>query len=98
MIEIKIMRKYKNTNKILAFCGMVLLLGTTISACKKYANPAPYFEEYGEIVVKPSRRVLVISIDGTVGEELKKIAPVNIMGLIKTGKYSFNVTLHLICM
>ncbi|WP_316747023.1 DUF4983 domain-containing protein [Pedobacter gandavensis] len=84
------MRKYKNTNKVLAFCGMALLLASTFTACKKYANPAPYFEEYGTIEVKPSRRILLISMDGTDGAELQKIAPANIMSLIKTGKYSFN--------
>ncbi|SHG98251.1 alkaline phosphatase family protein [Pedobacter caeni] len=84
------MRRYKNTNKVLAFCGMVLLLGTTISACKKYANPAPYFEEYGEVVVKPSRRVLIVSIDGAVGAEVKKVNPVTIAAMLKTSKYSFS--------
>lgn len=84
------MRKYTNTNKVLAFFGMALLLASTFTACKKYPNPAPYFEEYGELEVKASRRILLISIDGTDGAELQKIAPANIMSLIKTGKYSFN--------
>lgn len=84
------MRKYINTNKVFAFFGMALLLASTFTACKKYPNPAPYFEEYGELEVKSSRRILLISIDGTDGGELQKIAPTNIMSLIKTGKYSFN--------
>jgi len=69
---------------------LALLMGMVYTGCKKYDNPPPVFEE-----LKPSvstqRKVLIISIDGLTGSELKTIAPTNIEALRKTSKYTYDV-------
>ena len=67
----------------------VLAMGW-ISSCKKYDNPAQKFEEYEQEGEKSvSRNVLIISIDGLVGQELKDQVPPTITRMMKNGKYSF---------
>lgn len=69
----------------IAFASLALLF-----SCSKYDNPGPNFEEYElppDTVVQ--RKVLLISIDGTVGKELKEIMPETIKSLIPNSKYSF---------
>ncbi|TCC91965.1 DUF4983 domain-containing protein [Pedobacter frigiditerrae] len=61
-----------------------------ITGCKKYDNPPPVYEDL-KLISNVQRKVLVISIDGVTGSELKTIAPTNITELQKTSKYSFNV-------
>jgi len=74
--------------KILLCVCTISILGYT--SCKKYANPPAVYEE-----LKPQsvgqRKVLVISIDGVTGSEIKTIAPPSITALQKTSKYSFEV-------
>ncbi|WP_460432214.1 LamG-like jellyroll fold domain-containing protein [Arachidicoccus ginsenosidivorans] len=73
--------------KRLGLCMMVMtLLG---SACKKYADPPPYFEEYGEDSVTTQRKVLIISIDGLSGAQLEKANLPNLQKLTETAKYSY---------
>ncbi|WP_316814062.1 DUF4983 domain-containing protein [Pedobacter heparinus] len=70
--------------------GVLALLGAiaVLPSCKKFDNPPPVFEDL--IVKNPeARKILVISIDGTTGSELKTIAPPNIMELVPNAKYSF---------
>jgi hypothetical protein len=66
------------------------LLAVVYAGCKKYDNPPPFFEEP---VTKTTiqRKVIVISIDGLTGTELKTIAPTNIEALRKTSKYTYDV-------
>lgn len=67
-----------------------LVTTLAMASCTKYFNPEPQFEEYEQEVEKTvKRKVLMISVDGLVGLELKKKVPTNIADLIKTGKYSF---------
>lgn len=81
----------KTNRKIynILFCACTIgILG--YSSCKKYANPPAVYEE-----LKPQsggqRKVLVISIDGVTGSEIKTIAPPSLTELQKTSKYSFEV-------
>ncbi|RZL50906.1 MAG: DUF4983 domain-containing protein [Pedobacter sp.] len=69
---------------------LALLMGLVYTGCKKYENPAPVFEEF-KPTVNTQRKVLIISIDGLTGSELKAIAPTNIEALRKTSKYSYDV-------
>ncbi|RYF26458.1 MAG: DUF4983 domain-containing protein [Flavobacteriales bacterium] len=74
--------------KILLMTGA--LLSIIYTGCKKFDNPPPVFEELQQINTV-QRKVLVISIDGVTGAELKTIAPPKLEELKKTGKYSYDV-------
>jgi len=67
------------------------LLGLAAVSCTNYLDPAPEYEDYElpEDVTTVSRKVLMISIDGLVGSELKKELPANIEGLLANSKYTF---------
>jgi hypothetical protein len=67
-----------------------LLLYLSISSCKKYADPPPYFEEQGDTTRPVARKVLVIGIDGAVGSEYKTIAPPTLMSMKTHSKYSWD--------
>lgn len=77
---------YKNS---IVFSALVAIVAG-FAACKKYDNPPPIFEEI-KTTSTVQRKVIVISIDGLTGSELKAIAPTNIESLRKTSKYSYNV-------
>lgn len=82
------MKRLFNIKKVL-----VLVLGAAflLVGCTKYANPPAVYEEYEQNLQQPvKRKVLFISIDGLVGQELKKSLPTNISELLKTSKYTFN--------
>ncbi|TDG36226.1 DUF4983 domain-containing protein [Pedobacter changchengzhani] len=66
------------------------LLMTAYTGCKKYDNPPPVFEDLKDLSTI-QRKILIISIDGLTGSELKNVAPTNIVALQKTGKYSYDV-------
>lgn len=59
-------------------------------SCKKYADPAPYFEENPDTLLVNSRKVLIIGIDGAVGAEYKTIAPPVLEALKAHSKYSWD--------
>lgn len=85
------MMNYKNKNSVLLMGAALALFATLFNSCKKYDNPPPVFEEYGGPVESyGERKVLIITIDGAVGEEVKKLNPVNIAGMLKNSKYSFD--------
>lgn len=65
----------------------IILLAT---ACKKYADPPPYFEAYGTDSTGSQRKVLIISIDGASGDVMKAAKLPNINALLETSKYSFS--------
>lgn len=70
--------------------SILFLAALSLSSCKKYLNPEPKFEDYEQEIDKTvKRKVLIISVDGLVGKELKKKVPTNIASLMKNGKYSF---------
>ena len=77
-------------NKIKCIFPLALLVGIIYSGCKKFDNPPPVFEEMQQISTV-QRKVLIISIDGLTGSELKTIAPPAIEQLKKTGKYNYNL-------
>lgn len=77
-------------NRIYRIFPLVLLMGIVYTGCKKYGNPDPVFEEF-KPTVTTQRKVLIISIDGLTGSELKAIAPTNIEALRKTSKYTYDV-------
>lgn len=71
--------------------SLTLLTVLALTGCTKYNNPEPKYEEYEQEKDKSiKRKVLVISIDGLVGQEIKKSVPANIAELMKKGKYSFD--------
>jgi Type I phosphodiesterase / nucleotide pyrophosphatase/Domain of unknown function (DUF4983)/Concanavalin A-like lectin/glucanases superfamily len=74
--------------KILLVTGSLLSIG--YMGCKKFDNPPPFFEEI-KTLNTVQRKVLVISIDGVTGSELKTIAPPKMEELKKTGKYNYDV-------
>ncbi|RQO64101.1 hypothetical protein DBR40_26290 [Pedobacter sp. KBW01] len=80
----------KNSNKFKNIIAAALFIPVAFTACKKYDNPPPVFEE-----LKPlnsiQRKVILISIDGVTGSELKAIDAPNLAELQKTSKYSFEV-------
>lgn len=80
----------RNFNRIkTAICALGILM--LWSSCTKYENPPAIYEEYDqEGVQQIKRKVLFISVDGAVGQELKKIMPTNIAALLKTSKYTFD--------
>lgn len=80
------MKKYFNYTLLAGISLSVL----AIAGCKKYDNPPPVFEEL-KPVSDVQRKVLVISIDGVTGSEIKSIAPTNIGTLQQTAKYSYEV-------
>jgi hypothetical protein len=77
---------YKNTIVFSALVAMIM----SFAGCKKYENKPPVFEEM-ETISPIQRKVIVVSIDGLAGTELKAIAPPAIEDLKKTGKYTFEV-------
>lgn len=73
--------------------ALVLIVGAVslLVGCTKYANPPAVYEDYEQNLQQPvKRKVLFISVDGLVGQELKKSVPANMAELIKTSKYTFN--------
>ncbi|MBC8986300.1 DUF4983 domain-containing protein [Pedobacter sp. N36a] len=85
------MMNYKNKTAMLMTGAALTLFATLFNACKKYDNPPPVFEEYGRAADSyGERKVLIITIDGAVGAEVKKLNPVNIAGMLKNSKYSFD--------
>jgi len=67
------------------------LLGIMAVSCTNYLDPAPEYEDYDrpEDTTIVTRKVLMISIDGLVGGELKKELPANIESLLANSKYTF---------
>lgn len=80
-------RNFNRIKTVICALGILMLW----SSCTKYENPPAIYEDYeqeGEQTVK--RKVLFISIDGAVGQEIKKKLPPNLTNLLKTSKYTFN--------
>lgn len=79
----------KINNKIYHI-AMLLLLATCVLSCKRYGTPDTIFEEYSrDTVTQDQRRVLMIVIDGAVGEIVEEIMPQNIASLLPNSKYTF---------
>ncbi|MFA6276488.1 MAG: LamG-like jellyroll fold domain-containing protein [Pedobacter sp.] len=79
-----------NYKKAILFSTLITTILTGFISCKKYDNPPPVFEEP---ITRNTvlRKVIVISIDGLAGAELKSIAPPAIEDLRKTSKYTYDV-------
>lgn len=76
------------------FLLLLMLVVISIAGCTKYPDPAVINETYGaDSATAAQRKVLVISIDGATGSEIKTIAPPNIVALEQHGKYTYNVHL-----
>lgn len=79
-----------NYKKAILFSALITITVTGFISCKKYDNPPPVFEEpITRTTVQ--RKVMVISIDGLTGAELKTIAPTAIEDLKKTGKFNYQM-------
>ncbi|MFV0606116.1 MAG: LamG-like jellyroll fold domain-containing protein [Niabella sp.] len=77
--------------KYILFLSFISILFTGLQSCKKYADPAPIFEEGDSLVVKPPRKVLFIAIDGVPGAEMKAIMPATVSSILPHSKYSWDV-------
>lgn len=78
------MKTYFKTIFALSFCIVA------ISACKKYNTPPQIFEEL-RTDTSSRRKVMVISIDGLSGADLKSLQPTNIKALLSHSKYNYDV-------
>ena len=67
----------------------IILVTAFLASCKKFEDPALFFEEEPELVAQKARKVLIISIDGLSGLELKKDVPENIGKLLAHAKYTY---------
>ncbi|UZJ64797.1 alkaline phosphatase family protein [Sphingobacterium sp. KU25419] len=80
-------RNFNRIKTVICALGILMLW----SSCTKYENPPAIYEDYEqEGVQQIKRKVLFISVDGAVGQEIKKIMPTNIAALLKTSKYTFD--------
>jgi hypothetical protein len=68
----------------------IMMIITLYNACTVYDNPAPFFEDAEQLESPAQRKILMISIDGLVGQELEKSIPTNMQRLIDKGKFTFN--------
>lgn len=66
------------------------IVSLCVSACTVYEDPAPYFEDNDKIESPSQRKILLITVDGLVGEELKKQVPTNLTSLMAKSKYTFS--------
>lgn len=76
-------------NRILYKIGLGVSLLMTLVACQKFADPEMVFEKEPESNMQKARKVLLISIDGLSGLELKKYQPANIAKILEHAKYSY---------
>lgn len=80
--------KFKNISIALATALSLGLLFTG-TGCKKYADPPPFFEDNTDTIPPTGRKVLIIAIDGGVGQEYKTIAPPELMKIREHSKYNW---------
>jgi len=77
---------------IIQILGTVFLGICCMSACTKFADPAPVYEDYGgDSNAAKIRKVLVIGIDGLAGADLEAIKPGELTELKKHAKYTLNM-------
>jgi hypothetical protein len=85
------MRYIINRNiSILVF--VIALVGIIVTSCEKYDTPASIRESLEDAGQDTSivRKVLLINVDGGVGQLVKGIMPQNIASLLPRSKYSFD--------
>lgn len=80
----KIIVRYRLVTALMA----ILLIGT-IASCKRYTDPAPYFEEPGDTTKPAARKVLLIGIDGAAAAEYKKMSLPVLQGMLTKSKYTW---------
>lgn len=84
------MMNSKKTLPVIAVLIPTLLFVLLAAACKKYADPPPFFEENTDTVKLSNRKVLIIAIDGAAGQEVRTIAPPALTALLEHSKYTFD--------
>lgn len=69
---------------------LTVIAGAFVGGCTKYDNPAPQMEDY-ELPPDSirTRKVLLLVVDGAVGNIVKEVMPTNIATLLPQSKYSF---------
>ncbi|MBE8712790.1 LamG-like jellyroll fold domain-containing protein [Sphingobacterium hungaricum] len=68
----------------------ILTVGLITVGCTKYYSPEPYFEEYEQAQEGGIKnKVLIITVDGLVGSQIKAYKPTNIGKLMENAKYSY---------
>lgn len=68
----------------------LVLLFVALQSCKKYSDPPLIFEDNADTSNPVQRKVLLIAIDGGVGQEYKAIAPPAITGMLTHSKYTWD--------
>lgn len=69
--------------------GLMLVI-LSITSCTEYDNPPLVFEEQSvDVDSTIHKKVMLINIEGAVGEEVRKILPETIKKLVDNGKYSW---------
>lgn len=72
------------------YLGLLVLGISFFSGCTRYDNPAPVFEEYEQDgVTTIKNKVLIITVDGLVGSQLKSYMPTNMKTMLTNAKYSY---------
>ncbi|MGE9313771.1 LamG-like jellyroll fold domain-containing protein [Niabella sp. CJ426] len=80
----------KHTFPIVLIALVTINIVVTISSCKKYTDPPPYFEEDSTAAPVGKRKVLLIGIDGLPGKIYRELKPANMMALQQNGKFTLS--------
>lgn len=81
--------KKLNNRSTLRCLGLLLVSACCMTACTKFADPAPVYEDYGgDSSAAKIRKVLIIGIDGFSGADLQAIKPANLMAMMEHSKYT----------
>ncbi|WP_169304427.1 alkaline phosphatase family protein [Pedobacter frigoris] len=86
--KVKSHRPYRSFASVTAAIVLALFC---LQGCKKYYDPPFVFEEQA-VNNKKKRKVLLISVDGATGEDVKTIMPPQIAELLKNSKYCWNAS------
>ncbi|MGF7232965.1 LamG-like jellyroll fold domain-containing protein [Arachidicoccus sp.] len=71
---------------------LLIIAVMVTQSCKKFADPAPIFENYGnDSTGAKTRKVLIIGIDGFSGADLEAVKPTFLNSLLEHSKYTFSL-------
>ena len=68
----------------------LICVSLSVASCKVYDDPDPIFEEEQSSIAINKRRVLIINVDGAIGEVVRSVMPTNIASLLPSSKYTFS--------
>ncbi|GAB3011549.1 alkaline phosphatase family protein [Niabella terrae] len=82
------MKRVSNTFLLSGVLAAIVWAGIS-TGCKKFEDMPPYFEQIDTIKSSAVRKVLLIGVDGVVGEALREIAPANLTAMEQHSKFSY---------